>query len=440
VAGRSPVGSALPNPCSNDHVQQRPCQECQVSLAGFAEPIAPIRSSAPIPSRLAVLLNGQLKYLTNTWTPPTSYPNQEIPIRSAGSAALALAITVQTQVWDPTLSGVPNYVVSRDRTTKIVTDLSAAHRATTAGGWGGTWQSALWAWLAGLAGWVNWRYLPALVREQVLGMLVNEATARVAAATRYLRAPDGTILTPGDSGAEENAWNALAPTLAYAMMPTHPDAPTWLQRAAELCAASYCHPDDVTAATVVSGRPISAWIAGSNVETDYTVVNHNITHPDYVAAAHLLTWSAATLSLAGRPVPRVFLWNVDKVFAALSTPLFAGKSMYIPGEPTPIVFYPQGGDWGTRRPTNFAAFDIGVRCYGMDGLSLRPAGYWADVHVNDADVMQQRFSDGHLVASDAEDNYGAREQWNAAQLAVAWLTDWLRHHGRIRITDSASLT
>jgi hypothetical protein len=411
-----------------------------VSLIGYAEPIASIRTSAPISSRLAVLLNGQLRYLTNTWTPPASYPNAEIPIRSAASAAVALAVTVQTQVWDATLSGVPNYAVPRDRAKTIVTDISTAHRATTPGGWGGTWQSALWAWLTGFAGWLSWRYLSPAIREQVLAMVADEANTRVTAPTRYLRAPDGTVLTPGDTGAEENAWNALAPALAYAMMPTHPDAAGWLRRAAELCAAAYAHPDDVTSGTVVSGRPISAWIAGSNTENDYTVVNHGITHPDYVAAAHLLTWVGVTLSLAGRPVPRVFLWNVDRVFAALSTPLFAGKSMYIPGEPSPIAFYPQGGDWGNRRPTNFAAFDVGVRAFGLDNRSARPAGYWADVHLNDADQMQARFADGHLVGSDSEDSYGAREQWNAAQLAVAWLTQWLSHHGRIRVTDSASLT
>jgi hypothetical protein len=407
-----------------------------VPLAPLVEQVASLRTSAPIYSRLSVLLNGQLRYLTNFWTPPATYPNQEIPIRSAGSAALALSITVQTQVWDPVVSGVGDYRIPRDRATSIVTSLAAAHRANTSGGWGGTWQSALWAWLAGTAGWLQWRYLTGAAREAVARMVESEADAQLGGQPRYLRDLDGTVLTPGDTGAEECAWNALAPALAYAMMPGHVRAPGWLQTAARFAVAAYSHPDDAGSGEAVSGRPLVGWLAGSNTEADYSVVNHDRVHPDYMAAAHLLTWAAATLSLAGRPVPAALLWNCDHVYAALSRPLAGALPMYAPGEPDPIINYPAGGDWGDRRPTNFAAFDIGVRAYGLDGLSERPAGYWADVHLNDASAMQARFTDGHLVADATEDSYGAREQWNAAQLAASWLIQWLGHHGRIAVTDA----
>jgi hypothetical protein len=390
-----------------------------------------------MPSRLAVILNRQTGWLTNTWTPPDSYPNSEIPIRGAASAAVALAVCLQSQIFDAGVSGVPNYRTPRDRATKIATDIAAAHRATTAGGWGGTWQSALWAWLSGLAGWLHWRYLSATDRQHVLAMIEDEANVRLGTPPRYLRGPDGTVLTPGDSGAEEDAWNVLAPALGYAMMPGHPNAARWLQRAAELAAAALAHPNDVTSRTVVSARPISEWVDGSNVESNYSITNHNrAPHPDYMAASHLLAWAAATLSLAGRPVPRVFLWNYDRVYAAMSAPIFRGQAIYRPGEPSPIINYPAGYDWGNRRPTNLAAFDIGAVVYRMDGRSARPAGYWVDQHLQDADTMQQRFGDGHLVLDNTEDSYAAREQWDAAQVAVSALLLWLDAHGRIRVTDA----
>lgn len=56
------------------------------------------------------------------------------------------------------------------------------------------------------------------------------------------------------------------------------------------------------------------------------------------------------------------------------------------------------------------------------------------MHTADAWSMQRRYSDGHLVADNTEDNYGAREQWNGYNIANGWLLRWLQHWGRTKVS------
>jgi hypothetical protein len=398
-------------------------------------------TTAPIDARLCEILNGQLKWLTLSWNAPTSFPNDEVTIRGSAMAAYAIAVTTQTQVWDPVLSGVPNYQTSINKATTLIAGVAAAHVAnsTDPAAWGRTWESALWAGILGKAAWLLSTYLSTAQLNTVLAVLEDEANYRLTIQPRYMYAPDGTVLTPGDSGAEENEWNALAPAVAYCMMPTHPNAAAWLSCAVAYWAAAYCHQTDLTSPTLVNGVPINGRLAGWNVEADYTVTNHNRTpNPDYTSCISLAGSAAVAFGLAGRPVPEAAFWNVPQVYSTFTMPLpdFGGETIYLPGQPLPSINYPIPNDWGTRRPSHYAHLDQLARVYGFDTLIARPGGYWERVHVFDLWSMQHRFTTGQVFGALTEDTYGAREQLAAYHMATGWLALWLRHFDRIRITTA----
>jgi hypothetical protein len=403
-----------------------------MALTSYFEPVGNIKTGgAAIDNRLARILNGQLRWACNTYRIPTSYPAaSEYPVRGAGSVACALATTVQMQVYDAALSHVASYTTPNNRSVALITGPVNGHRVFTGAGWGAQWQSGLWAGLVGTAGWVQWRYLTGTDRQRLLQVMEYEADQRLAQPPRYLRDAAGHVLTPGDTGAEENAWNSIIVALASVMMPGHPHAAAWRGHAVRLAVASYAHPDDVTSDVVVSGRAVREWLAGSNTERDWTVVNHGKVNPDYMQSAVLLAHTAAVFALAGRPVPEGVLWNLDRIYGRLT-------DFYLPGEPPRPVTYPQGPDWGNRRSPGWWIFDTAAAVLGFGQRATRTAGYWADVHLADVDAMQQRYPDGHLVADNTEDSYPAREQSYAFQMALGWMLHWLAAHGRLTMTDAA---
>lgn len=408
-----------------------------MTLAGYAEQIGQIRTSTATDSRTARVGNNLIRWGVSTYVPPTTYGTNEWLVRGAGSVAMLCAVGVQAQLYDPALSQVPSFQTVINRANALVTSAINGHKLFTTGGWGAQWQSAWWATLLGTAGWIQWRYLSATDREHLLGVLEFEADQRLTQPPRYLRNAAGTVLTPGDTGAEENAWNACGLVVASLMMPAHPHAADWMTAAVQLAVSSFAHPADVASAQVVSGRALSAWLGGSNVETDYSVVNHGKVNPDYSQAICLPGHAALLFGLAGKSLPEAFGWNTDRVYAKLTT-------YYNPGEPAQPVTYPQGPDWGVRRSLSCWWPDMCAEVLGWDALASRPAGYWADVHLADVDAQQARFTDGHLYAPPnttqpelSEDSYQAREQVACYQLAAGHLMRWLAGHGRLRTTAAA---
>ena len=78
---------------------------------------------------------------------------------------------------------------------------------------------------------------------------------------------------PGDTKAEENAWNSMILNVAVAMMPRHPRAGPWRRVCSELMISSYARPSDLALATLVDGRPAREWLQGYNAREDGAVVN-----------------------------------------------------------------------------------------------------------------------------------------------------------------------
>lgn len=387
-------------------------------------------------------------YLAGPWWAAKGYPASGLPvlvqdeygIRGAGMAALGLAAGWVTGTQDTDLTG---FVAVRAQ--QLVSAAASQHRATKGTtGWGGGWQDAYWAALNGSAGLLLWptHLTTDALREPVARMVEWEANRLLAVTPPVWTRADGVVLTPGDSKLEENQWNSTVLALAAAAMPSHSKAAAWQRRAVEYVMVGAAHPDDLADGTIVHGQPVLDWCAsGWNVQPDYTVINHGIVHPDYMQCVSLGLQSAVTYALCGRPAPVGLAWNAQRIYRAYQCVTYAGRTMYEQGNPR--LYYPQGGDWGTRRPAGYACLDTMMDALCLDddpwnGLPLPvPATHWEALHVGDAAAMQLRpatptHPSGVLAdtGTNTEDTYRSRVEWSAGHLGLAVLTRWVQDRFR----------
>ena len=265
----------------------------------------------------------------------------------------------------------------------------------------------------------------------------------------YWALPDGTVVTPGDTKAEECAWNAGLLSLAAAMMPSAPHAALWRAKAAELAVAAYSTPADLTSSRWSTASPSRSACRATTSIADGTVENHQRIHPDYAANIQLL-WLAADFDrLARRAVPEAMFHDGGLVYSSLSTHDFqagddspAGGTYASPAARstcpgTNAVYYPQGDDWGVVRRAHFVSLDAHALVYGR---YLGATGWPA------AEALAQHESGQRaLVAAAArttaaptrstrpsrrqQDTYPGREEYAAQNLASAWLALYVRQIG-----------
>jgi hypothetical protein len=438
-----------------------------VRRGGSATPVpavAPIdwsRFTRPAPAdadsrRIMQILQNGLRYANTTWWQAKGFDDSdspfldlggtgEIPVRAAANEAFALAVALRTGAYDPAASGGVSTAVATDRTVLLIRSLAHAHVTNTGGGWGDGWQSAMWAAYAGTAGWLMWDELGADDRAFTARMVEHEADRFIGYTVPYYRDAAGTVVSPGDTRAEENAWNAMVLQLATAMMPQHANHPSWLAKGLELMISAFARPSDVTSSTVVSGRPLRDWLRGSNIEQDGVVVNHRRAHPDYSTTVSENIQAALIYSLAGQPTPRAALWNADVVYDALvdrtwvagttyppgGTVLAPGGTVYVRG--TEHMYYPQGNDWGTDRRIQPTLLDVQAGAFGFDRLASVAGPVWERLHGQRVLDMQHRSADGRTYQTPSEDTYAGREELVAATAAQAWLTKWTVAQGAYRL-------
>lgn len=420
-----------------------------VSAAAAAE-VVPIRwatfhtGRSPDPDVLrvrSILVNAN-RYALTTWWRQKGFHRQSDPylsfggteeryIRPSTNEAFALAVSLKTGAYDPKHTGVPT-AVAKERTLRLIRSLAYRHTANTPGGWGDQWQTALWASSAGFAGWLFWDGLSPTDRQYVQRMIEREANRFKDYRVPYFSNRLGKIVSPGDTKAEENAWNARVLQLATAMMPQHPRQELWQAKMLELMLSAFARPSDTASPRPFHGRTLAEWLRGSNVGNDGSVVNHGRIHPDYFASVTDNIHIALPYTLAGLPVPRAAFFNADLMYHALVDRSFSGGTIY--QTQSSDVRYPEGTLWGTRRRMQFALLDIQARIFGFDRKASKNGAYWEPLHTQAVLTMQQRSKDGRTYQTRGEDTYPGREEWVADLAAQAYLTKWLAPQGRYATT------
>ena len=365
---------------------------------------------------------------------------QEYAVRRPAMAALTTAVAARTKAHNDTVVGR-----TRDEAIRyadwLVRSVACEHAAITPGGWGAGWQSAHWAFLAGEAGWLIWDYLTPQTREYVAQMVAYEASRRLMAPVEYWADASGSIVSRGNTKAEENAWNSGVLELAISMMPKHPQAPNWRRRAVDLQTAAFARLADINSGQVVNGVTLADRLEGANAYDDGTVENHQSIHPDYMTNIQQSWWAADVAALAGRRVPQSAFHNASLVYGAMSSvsvPEGAssptgsgvygppGGTIYRPGSND--IYYPQGSIWGTVRRAHFVSFDAHALAWGLDAGTPWPARDALAQHVSGqlGLVANNGTGDGRTYSFDpptanSQDNYNGREEYAASQLAAGWL-------------------
>jgi hypothetical protein len=437
-----------------------------------------LTSSENVPSeadaaRIRAILTNATRHALTGWWSERGYDRQpaglpldlggidEDDIRSPASQAYALAVSVRSGAYWAEAVGQP-VERARDVALRLVRSVAGHHRAVEPGGWGDGWQSALWAALAGTAGWLLWDELGDPGRDDVLRMVESEADRFLGWRVEYWKDRAGRFLRPcGDTAGEESAWNARLLFLATAMLPDHHHHAGWAFKGAELAIGAYATPRDLTDERPIRGRPLTDWLAGTNAQDDGGFVNHDRYHPDYVATITEMMAGGLAAALAGEPIPAEAIRGAGLEYRSLidrswwpapDPPCPDGPAFVAPGPDNPrgtvyvpgsaAIHYPQGTDWGPARRANFAALDTLVAAYDVDGLAAE-ARVWARRHGEALLAMQARplpggaASDGRTYRTADEDTYPLREEWVAAQAADMWLATWLvARDGGLTMTDA----
>ena len=367
--------------------------------------------------------------------------NREFQVRGPAMQAQGIATVIKLGLYDSDYTGVSEQAAFAI-CVKLVRSVAYRHRVNFDGGWGGGWQDDFWAATAGQAGWLTWEFYNEKDKELIRKMIEWEANRRMDYTVPYLRKKDSTVVTPGDTKAEENAWNSNVLFLGCAMIPNHENYDKWYKKAVELVISAYSHPQNVDSGTTVNGKPLKEWLNGSNTEDNYAVLNHNIIHPDYATSATLNLWNASILTLGGKSTPEGVFYNIDKVYRALvewkyTSPPYAapGGTIYQPGNPE--FYFPQGNDWGQYRYLTHGSFGAVIHAYGLDTGLVHNGTYWENLYSRRAQELQNRFNDGHMFAHAQECTYMLREEQMSHENALAIWAKWTVRQKDFKITQDA---
>ena len=206
---------------------------------------------------------------------PTPDKNGNGNVRGMSSTMLGYAMLIHAmdEGWlDPKLaSQLQQAGLSRDELLHYIElnlrFLNAHHLSNTTGPtpkWGFSWQSTLWLGSSGPAALMVWKDLPDDVKTDFKRVAGTEADRIVAKPPKDYK--------PGDTGAEENAWDEYAPAVALAIDPTNPHAGDWMKALKSYAMNVYSiHAD--------KGQE---FVSTANLFDDFTLENHGFFHPDYV--------------------------------------------------------------------------------------------------------------------------------------------------------------
>jgi hypothetical protein len=411
---------------------------------------------------LVQAINNSNRYAVNTWwTQVKKFDKQddqeyisiggksEATIRSISEMARLLAVSIKLNIYDESHTEVP-LEEARAMMLKLVKSLAKAHLANTEGGWGDHWQSAFWAADVAFSGWLFWENFGMEDQEMIRKVVVHEANRFISYEVPYYMDKEGKIVFKGDTKAEENAWNANITTLACAMMPNHENHNLWMYKNLELIISSYALPEDVTSNKLVNKFRLKEILDGSNINSDGTVVNHNIVHPDYQTSVLTQNMTkAAYFAFGGMEVPEALIFNADIIYSALIT-LDIGKfnadkkGSYIyernpDGSASPEINYPTGTDWGVDRQLNFFTSDVFAHVFNLDRDCPVKAIDYAHARMQVILSMQGRSDTGQYYQAGDSDSYALREEWVAFHLINTYLVLWAENNGLVNISKDTFL-
>lgn len=345
----------------------------------------------------------------------------EESVRRSANSALAASIALTTSPWR-NVNGISKSEL-RDYIRWQVRSLACEHGALTPGGWGNTWQSALWAVTVGQAAWMVWDDLTPNEQALVAAMVYSEAEYASARGPRYMRNRLGDEMRPGDSQADEVSWDLLAPALAMAMMPGNQQMPHWRDSLIGMSISAFSRPGDLLKVQTFNGVRPDIRLPGTNANEDGTVTNHGIVNPDYTQNVQHVWWAASMLRMGRQPVPEALFMNADIVYRALSVVEFTSPPYAEPGgtvyQPGGQIYYPMGVSWGVRRPATFVGVDAFANDYAAPDTN---AAEYLAAHARDARALQLRWKDGHMYTEGREEeSYRlGKEEYALQQMALAW--------------------
>ncbi|GAA4303474.1 hypothetical protein [Aestuariibaculum suncheonense] len=408
-----------------------------------------------------ILLNTN-KYALSTWwetrgfseTQPDGYLNlkgvSEHYIRPVAVEAEALATSLRLGLYDSAVTGISK-TEAEAKTLQLIRSLAHTHISNSENGWGRKWQSALWSGYAGFAAWMMWDQLDKQTQLEILVMIYNECewimNDKGLPAIKTYRDLKGEIVSPGDTGAEENAWDSLILSVACAMMPEHPSHNQWMNKMIFLNLNALARPSDLESKKRYHGKLLNAWLVGTNINEDGTIVNHHFIHPDYMTSPFEFN-PIMFFELAKQPAPKAVTRHLGLVFEAFTVLDFhvgdsiTGGVVKFPGgtifkADSDDIFYPLGTDWGKGRRMNFVSFNSTVAAYVSDRKTREAATKFELKYGQAALDMQNRFDDRRTYLDKNEDNYPSREAWVANKAATAYIIETLKLLGKPKFTNKA---
>lgn len=276
--------------------------------------------------------------------------------RGAGQIAFVYATLLTAAPDRASFGGVPRETMI-DHTIQSIRHEALTNSLSGAGynRWGnGSWQAALETYPWAFAAHVLWDELDADTQALVERVVTREANILL---TKPLASNE-----EGDTGAEDNAWNAPLPALAAVMFPSHPNASAWVQTAMRLAYNAHSTAADASDTTIYDGRPLKEWMGSVNLHPDLTLENHGFFNPIYQQVAHVNIGDAAIFfARAGRPIPDAFSFRTEEIWDQVLSRLATDDGDFA---------MPAGQDWTSKDYQHLCYLSILATRFGREEAAV----------------------------------------------------------------------
>lgn len=378
-----------------------------------------------------------------------------LPIMLGGGVRFAMGMALNWITlrwfgrWNNSIAGA-GYGEGWDRAMRIVMSALDQHESNN-GGWGGlaeqaltfpetniestnSWQAASWARIIACAAWMmqsgSWPANEKLSPEyevKLKRMLVHEADRFLSVKLPSQYSLNRNERYTGNTRGEEIAWDCSLLIVAFNMMPTHPRAREWISRALEMGVAAWAHHDDTTDfSTQVNGFAPGDILDGSNLEDDYSAINHGHLSLGYALPVDGM-YTVAGFAFGERAVPKALTWNYNERWNMLVTRDFTtgegydapGGTIYDTTGGTYELYGPEGFERGTKvYYANAGNSDILAMKYGATSDASWMKDHWGHIK-----ALQDRFTTGQIFADSTEAaGYPTTEEDFSQRVANAMLT------------------